>query len=62
MVWSEGARINTEYEIRNGAGELVSTGFTVQMFIDLKTREPLFCAPPLWEECKKKWQEGAFHA
>ena len=62
MVWSEGARINTEYEIRNEDGELVCTGFTVQMFIDLKTREPLFCSPPFWDECRRKWREGAFHA
>lgn len=61
MIWSDGARINTEYEIRNEAGELVCTGFTVQMFTDLATGEPLFFPPPIWEECRKKWKEGKFH-
>lgn len=62
LCWSDGARLNTEYKLENGAGTLVCTGCTVQMFVDLRTREPLFCTPELWERCRERWRKGAFHA
>ena len=60
LHWSDGARLNTEYCIRNEKEEIACTGFTVQMFVDLGTREPLYCTPDLWEECRKKWRAGEF--
>ncbi len=62
LCWSDGARLNTEYKIENGAGKTVCTGYTVQMFVDLETREPLFCTPELWEVCRNRWLKGEFHA
>ena len=61
LIWSEGARLNTEYCIQNSSQEIVCTGFTVQLFIDLDSGEPLFCTPELWENCRKRWQAGEFH-
>ncbi len=62
LHWSDGARLNTEYRIENETGETAGTGYTVQMFTDLRTGEPLFCPPDLWERCRRSWREGAFHA
>ena len=38
------ARIRFEYEVRNEAGETLTTGYTVHGFVDAKTRRP--CRPP----------------
>ncbi len=61
LYWNEGARLNTEYVIRNSRGEVACTAYSVQLFVDLATREPLFCSPDLWENCKKRWLAGEFH-
>ncbi|OQA85815.1 MAG: acyl-CoA thioesterase YbgC [Lentisphaerae bacterium ADurb.Bin242] len=61
LHWSEGARLNMEFAIRNSKGETACTAYSVQLFVDLATREPLFCSPELWENCKKRWLAGEFH-
>ena len=61
MVWSEGARINTEYEIRNEDGELVCTGFTVQMFWGLKSREAFIFPPDVVAAMRERWTSGELH-
>ncbi len=61
LHWNDGARLNTEFVIRDSSGRISCTAYSVQLFVDLKTREPLFCSPPLWDECKKRWLEGEFH-
>jgi acyl-CoA thioester hydrolase len=33
MVWCEGARLNTEYELRGPSGVLANSGYTVQMLV-----------------------------
>ncbi len=38
-----GARITFEYEIRNQADELLTTGETTLVFVDMKTRRPIKC-------------------
>lgn len=62
LHWSDGARLNTEYRIENSDGRLACSGYTVQLFVDLQTREPLFCPPALWERCRESWRKGAFDA
>ena len=37
-------RLRFEYEVRNEAGELLTTGYTVLGFVDATTRRP--CRPP----------------
>ena len=58
---SEGARLNYTMEIRNGKGELACSGYLIQLFIDLKTREVLWFSPDFWENCKRRWRNGDFH-
>lgn len=62
LHWSEGARLNTEYRIEKENGECVCTGYTIQMFTDLRTGEALYCPPEIWEQCRERWKKGEFHA
>ena len=47
--------------IENEKGEIACRATIVQMFIDLATRNALWCSPPIWEDCKKKWIAGEFY-
>ena len=60
LFWNDGARLNVEYEIRNASGALAATGYTVQMFIELSTRQPCLVIPPPLAECQRRWQKGEF--
>jgi acyl-CoA thioester hydrolase len=59
LIWSEGARINIEYEIFKQNGVLAAAGYTVQMFVDA-SGAPLLATPPLLERCRKRWSAGEF--
>jgi len=59
MVWCEGARINTEFEINKETGVQAAAGYTVQMLID-ESGEPLLASPPLLEACRARWRAGDF--
>jgi acyl-CoA thioester hydrolase len=61
MIWSQGARMDIEYEIHNQAGTLAATGYTVQMFIDDKG-VPLLASPAMQERCRQKWLTGKLGA
>ncbi len=61
LIWTEAARLNVEYRLTGAAGEVAATGYTVQLFYRLDTREPLWFSPPLWEECRARWRRGEFH-
>jgi acyl-CoA thioester hydrolase len=60
MIWNEGARINIAYTIIKEDGQVAATGYTVQMFIDEESREPLIVTPPLLEKCREKWIKGEY--
>ena len=60
LFWNDGARLNVEYEIRKADGNLAATGYTVQMFVELVTRQPCLAPPPLWTECQRRWRNGDF--
>lgn len=60
LFWNDGARLNTEYEIRGADGEIAASGYGVQVFTDLRTREPLWFSPDLWERCRARWKAGEF--
>lgn len=57
LCWSQGARMNMEYEIHKEDGQLAATGYTVQMFVD-ERGEPFLVPPPLQEACRKRWLAG----
>ena len=60
MLWSDSARINTEFEIRRESGVQAAAGYTVQMLID-ESGKPLLASPPLLETCRRRWRGGEFH-
>ena len=60
IFWNDGARLNVEYEIRKADGRLAATGYTVQMFVELATRQPCLAPPPLLAECQRRWRNGDF--
>jgi acyl-CoA thioester hydrolase len=60
LVWSEGARLNTEYTLIDGKGGIAATGYTVQMLVDSVSGEPCFTSPDLLERCRRRWKRGEF--
>jgi acyl-CoA thioester hydrolase len=57
MMWSDGARMDIEYEIRKEDGTLAAMGYTVQMFVG-EDRMPLLAAPEILETCRRRWRAG----
>lgn len=57
MIWSEGARMNIEYQVLLEDGSLAAAGYTVQMFMD-EDNQPLLAIPPLYEASRVRWQAG----
>ena len=58
LVWSEGARLNTEYSMTKENGSIAATAYTVQMFIDSMSGEACLTSPELLERCRKRWKAG----
>jgi acyl-CoA thioester hydrolase len=57
--WTEAARIDIEYIIRDKEGLLATTGYTVQIMLDVDGN--LLLIPPLfYREFCEKWREGQF--
>lgn len=61
LLWHEGARLNTEFQIIKQDGVLATTGYTVQLFTDHQTGSPFAISPPLLERCRSRWRAGEFH-
>ena len=57
LHWSEAARINFSFVIRNEAEELVARGYTVQMMLDAQ-RNILMVQPPYFREFCDRWRRG----
>jgi acyl-CoA thioester hydrolase len=60
LVWTEGARLNTEYTLIDGKGDIAATGYTVQMLIDSGSGETCLTSPELLERCRRRWKAGEF--
>lgn len=61
LHWTDGARINVQYALTNMKNELCATGYSIQLFVDINTQEPLWFSPEIWEKCRKRWQNGEFY-
>ena len=62
LYWNDGARLDTSYTIRGNDGRLCATGYTVQMFCDLKTREACLFPPAPAAAMRERWRNGEFDA
>lgn len=57
LHWSEAARVNYEFIIRDSNGEVATTGYTVQVMLDQENN--LFMVPPpFYQEFCKRWKAG----
>jgi acyl-CoA thioester hydrolase len=61
MIWNEGARINTEFQVFKQDGSLATSGCTIQLFTDHLTGEPCMVSPVMLERCRIRWKAGEFH-
>lgn len=59
-VWSEGARLHTEFAAYRADKSIAATGYTIQMFLDAASKEPLLTSPQILEDCRQRWRAGAF--
>lgn len=57
LHFTPAARLNFEFVIRNRAGEVATTGYTVQMLLD-REQEVMLIPPPFIQEFLRRWQEG----
>ena len=55
--WSEAARLNFEFILRNDQQQIVTTGYSVQMLLDSESNI-LVVPPPFYQQFLQRWQEG----
>ena len=60
LVWSEGAKINIEYEIIKEDGSIATRGYTIQVLLDAKTKQACIVTPELIECFRKRWRNNEF--
>ena len=59
-IWSEGAKLHIEYTIIKKDSSIATRGYSVQMFIDGKKREPYIVSPEILTQLRKGWKQGKF--
>ncbi|NLY42279.1 MAG: hypothetical protein GX055_11765 [Desulfovibrionales bacterium] len=59
LHWSESARINFAYTITNERQQIVTTGYTVQLFLNAQG-ELLMEQPAFFAAFCEQWKSGAF--
>jgi len=57
LYWSAAARLNHAFYIRNAAGELATSGYTVQMLLDGE-QNVFLVHPPFYQEFCSRWAAG----
>jgi acyl-CoA thioester hydrolase len=61
LIWYEGARLNTEYQLIKQDKSVASSAYMVQLFINHQTGEPYLVSPELLVKCRRRWKAGEFH-
>jgi acyl-CoA thioester hydrolase len=61
LIWHEGSRLNTEYQLIKADGGLATSGYMVQLFTDHRTGQARVVSPELLERCRSRWKSGEFH-
>jgi len=57
MHWTEAARLNLTYRIFNTQGELTTSGHSIQMMLDHKSRTVLMVPPPFFQAFLERWRQ-----
>lgn len=60
LIWCDGAKLNTEYDLIKADGSLAARGWTVQVFTNAATGDVYLVPPPLLERCRVRWKAGDF--
>ncbi|MEI6055266.1 MAG: acyl-CoA thioesterase [Lentisphaerota bacterium] len=61
FIWCEAAKLNTQFLITAEDGLCACTGYTVQMFVEVKTGNVCIFPPPLLTAFRDKWLTGEFY-
>ena len=59
LHWSEATRLNHEFILRNSAGEVTTTGYTVQLLMD-SDHNVLMVPPPFYQAFRDRWTAGEY--
>lgn len=59
LHWSDAARLNFEFILRNESGEVTTTGYTVQMMLD-SAQTIMLIPPPFFRVFFDRWKAGEF--
>lgn len=59
LHWTEAARLNMEFILRNSDGVVTTRGYTVQMMLDVR-HNVMLIPPQFIRSFLDKWQGGAF--
>jgi len=57
LHWADATRLNHEFILRNEAGEITTTGYSVQLLMD-QEQNVLLLPPPFFENFRQRWQSG----
>ncbi|SDZ76604.1 acyl-CoA thioester hydrolase [Desulfuromusa kysingii] len=57
LHWTDATRLNHEFIIRNAAGEITTTGYSVQLLMD-QEQNVLMLPPPCYEQFRQRWLSG----
>ncbi len=58
LHYTEAARLNFEYAIHAADGNLVTTGYTVQLFLDAASNHIMLTPPEIYLDFCQRWKEG----
>ena len=61
LFWNDGARLDIAYTVTGSDGTVRATGFTVQMFWGLKSREAFIFPPDVVTAMRERWTSGELH-
>lgn len=59
LHWHDAARLNFSYTIESPEGELLTTGYTVQLFLDQQGQVYMF-KPDIYADFCERWRRGDF--
>ena len=60
LIWNEGARLNTEFQLTKADGTLAARACTAQVFVDAADGRVCVVTPPMLERCRARWRAGEF--
>ncbi len=60
LVWHEGSRIDTEYQLVKDNKTVAASGYTVRLLTDING-SVCIVSPPLLEDCRQRWKKGELY-